>query len=136
MQGKFQLVLECGLAAATGSTYTCAGDKLIWFVLSQKYPFTSVVCLQSLLEGILSPVKSNDGTCREPEFGHSFYEGEEFWQLKAVSFAGKDTGLGFLLAGTLRSHHPEPEELWTLGSEDEFAIGLQGSGSGLTAFKH
>lgn len=73
---------------------------------------------QSLLEGILSPVKSNDGTCREPEFRCSFSGGEEFWQLKVMSSAGKDTGLRFLLAGTLRSHHPEPEELWTLGSED------------------
>lgn len=108
----------------------------LFWVLCQKYPFTSAVCLQSLLEGILSPVKSNDGTCREPEFRFSFTEGEEFWQLKALSFARKDTGLGFLLAGTLRSHHPEPEELWTLGSEDEFAIRLQGSCLELTALKH
>lgn len=53
-----------------------------------------------------------------------------------MSFARKHTGLGFLLAGTLRSHHPEPEELWTLGSEDEFAIRLQGSCLELTALKH
>lgn len=123
------------LLAACTSVLGISWFVLFW-VLSQKYPFTSVVCLQSLLEGILSPVKSNGGTCREPEFRHSFYEGEEFWQLKAVSFAGKDTGLGFLLPVTLRSHHPEPEELWTLESEDEFAIRLQGRCSGLTALKH
>lgn len=129
-------MLECGIAAATGSMYICTGDKLIRFVLSpeSEIPFHQC-CLSTIpLRRILS--KSNGGTCREPEFRHSFYEGEEFWQLKAVSFAGKDTGLGFLLTVTLRSHHPEPEELWTLESEDEFAIRLQGRCSGLTALKH
>lgn len=60
MQGKFQIVLECGLAAATGSTYTCAGDKLIWFVLSpeSEIPFHQC-CLPTI------PLRRDSVSCQE-----------------------------------------------------------------------
>ena len=40
------------------------------------------------------PTKSDDGIYREPEFGPSFSEDEEFLQLKAMSFTDKETVLG------------------------------------------
>lgn len=40
------------------------------------------------------PTKSGDGICREPEFGPSFSEDEEFLQLKAMSFTDEEAVSG------------------------------------------
>lgn len=40
------------------------------------------------------PTKSGDGICRDPEFGPSFSEDEEFLQLKAMSFTDEEAVSG------------------------------------------
>lgn len=130
-------MLECGLAAAPGSTYTCAGDKLIWFVLS---PVSEISFHQCCVPAM--PLRKDSVSCQK-QWWH--LQGAWVWMFilsrwgilaaEGHVLCRERHSLCFLLAGTLRSHYAEPEEFWTLGCEDEYAIRLQGSCLELTVLK-